>query len=554
LSILLAGFAVSFGARAASDRPNVLLIVAEDLSPRIGSFGDAVARTPQIDRLAREGVRYTNVFTVAGVCAPSRAGLMTAMHPIAWGGQHMRTSSRPAGGYASVPPPHVKAFPEWLRAAGVYTYNVQKTDYQYSGVMGGGPFTMWDANGLRVSGDDWPVDRTFFGLVNLGITHESGVFPPLGSWPHSATHFVMQLMRAFQFWGASEEVSPTDPAAVVLPPYYPDHSALRGDLARHYDNIASMDAQVGALLARLDEDGLADSTIVVWTTDHGDGLPRAKRELFDSGLRVPMVVRYPEAHRPADAVPGSIDDRLISWLDLGPTVLEWMDASVPGHIHGRSFASSDAPRRRYVYAQRDRIDDQMDRQRAVRDERFKYIRSWHPELPGGHRSAFRENQEGVRALQELQAAGELDTVQRQWFEPVGAERLFDTRSDPHELHDLSRDPAYARTLARMRAELDAWLERVGDTAEEPESQLAERFWPGGEQPRTARPAIEVVDGTLALASPTPGASIGYRLASSDEWRLYTGPIAPLPDPARELEAKAVRYGWAESEVASWRAR
>jgi arylsulfatase A-like enzyme len=550
-SLLVAGLLVSFPAQA--ETPNVLLIVAEDLGPRIGAFGDSVAQTPRIDRLAEQGVRYTNVFTAAGVCAPSRAALITGLHPIAWGGQHMRASSRPGGGYAAVPPPTMKAFPELLRAAGHYTYNVQKTDYQLGGTLGGGPFTIWDANGWRVAGDDWPTDRPFFGMVNLGVTHESGVFAPIGSWPHSPTHAVMQLARLFQYTGsAPRAAAPTDPNSVELPPYYPDHPALRGDLARHYDNIATLDAQVGALLDQLEASGLAESTIVVWTTDHGDGLPRAKRELYDSGLHVPMIVRYPAALLPTGALPGSIDERLISFVDLAPTILEWMNTPVPTTVHGRSFANRDAPERRYVYAQRDRIDAVVDRQRAVRDERFKYIRSWHPEVAGGHRLEFRDNQDGMRALWELLEADQLDPVQRRWFEPVAAERLYDTHSDPHELTDLSDDPAHHETLVRMRGALEAWLARIGDTSEEPEEQMAERFWPGGEQPRTQPPRISAESDRIELASPTSGASLAYRIEPEEAWRLYTQPIAASLLAGRSLETKAVRYGYADSEVTSWR--
>ena len=552
-SLLAAGLMVSFAAQA--ETPNVLLVVAEDLGPRIGAFGDSLAQTPRLDQFADQGVRYTNVFTAAGVCAPSRAALITAVHPIAWGGQHMRTSTRPGGGYAAVPPPELKAFPELLRAAGHYTYNVQKTDYQLGGAIGGGPFTVWDANGWRVAGDDWPTDRTFFGMVNLGVTHESGVFAPLGHWPHSATHAIMQLARAFQYarlaGGSGSTAQATDPRRVTLPPYYPDHPAVRGDLARHYDNIATLDAQVGDLLDRLEASGLAESTIVIWTTDHGDGLPRGKRELYDSGLHVPMIIRYPSAHRPPGAVPGSVDERLISFVDLGPTILEWMNTPVPDHVHGRSFASPGSPGRRYVYAQRDRIDEIGDRQRAVRDERFKYIRSWHPEIPGGHRLAFRDNQEGMRALWELLEAERLDPLQRLWFEPVAAERLYDTHEDPHELSDLAGDPAHADTLTRLRGALDQWIARVGDTSDEPEKQLAEHFWPGGKQPETLAPRITLANDRIEIASPTPGASIGYRIGSAEAWSLYTRAIDTLPPSGQSVEAKAVRYGFAESEVTAW---
>jgi len=531
-------------ARSAVQIPNVLLITAEDLSPRTGAFGDAVAHTPNLDQLASQGVRYTNTFTTAGVCAPSRAAHILSMYAFATHTQHMRTSG---AGYAGVPPSHVKAYPELLRAAGHHTYNAGKTDYQMDpNPITGGPFTIWDQNGVNES--DWPVDleesRAWFGMINHGVTHESGVFAPLGNWPHSMTHFVMQVIRAFDMRRNPSPPTTTDPARVLIPPYFADTPTMRADLAQHYDNIAVMDAQVGALLSQLEASGQADSTIVIWTTDHGDGLPRAKRELYDSGLKVPMIVRYPVAFRPQGATPGSVDDRLISFVDLGPQVLEWMGVPIPEHVHGQPFARPDAPRREYIYAHRDRIDEVLDRQRAVRDARFKYIRSWHPETPGGHVLAFRDNQKGVRELRKLYHEGKLNHEQRLWFEPVARERLYDTQTDPHELRNLASDPAHAATLERLRSALDSLLETTPDSSAMDEAELAESLWPGGKQPKTAAPDFARTDGRVAITSPTEGASIGYRLNDEPGWRLYTGAFEAKP--GSTLEAKAVRYGWEES--------
>ena len=175
-------------APAIPERPNILLLVAEDLSPRIGASGDPVAQTPHIDQLASEGVRYPNTFTTAGVCAPSRAALILGMHQISTGGQHMRTATRPEGSYKSVPPAQVKAFPELLRAAGYYTFNTAKNDYQFSGALtGSGPFTIWDAENDQELWRSRPSDAPFFGMLNFGETHESAMFSSLGSRPNSAT-------------------------------------------------------------------------------------------------------------------------------------------------------------------------------------------------------------------------------------------------------------------------------------------------------------------------------------------------------------------------------
>lgn len=531
----------------ASDRPNILVLMAEDMSARVGAFGDAVARTPRLDQLAAEGVRYPNTFTTAGVCAPSRAAHITGMHQIAIGAQHMRTGSYPGGSYKAVPPPEVKAYPELLRREGYFTWTDTKLDYQFSGSMfRTGPFTVW-------SEEMWNADfgwrqrspgQPFYGLVNFGITHESGLFAPLGHWPNSALHFLLQVLRAVTRPDAPD-FPPTQPEAVSLPPYLPDTPVVRQDIARHYDNIAIMDWQVGQILDALAADGLAESTIVVWTTDHGDGLPRGKRELYDTGTRVPMIIRWPEHYRPAGLVPGAIDLRMVSFVDLAPTLLRLAGAPVPDHLHGRDFLHGEP--RQYVFAARDRVDEVPDRQRAVRDMHYKYIRSWHPEQPGGHPLRFRDNMATMRQLHAMHAQGELTQAQRLWFEPPGEERLYRLDRDPWELADLSADPAYRQVLSRMRGALDDWLARVGDWSGESEAEMVRRFQPGGEQQVTAAPAIAFAGGALSLTSTTEGASLAYRIGDA-HWQLYTRPV-PVPAGA-VITAKAVRYGFRASDEVS----
>lgn len=535
-------------ARAASardpGRPNVLLLVAEDMGPRVGAFGDSLTPTPNLDRLAAQGVRFDHVFTTAGVCAPSRAALITGMHQNAIGAGHMRSSNFGEAPYRAVPPPEVKAFPELLRAAGYFTYVNTKLDYQFSGVMPGtGPFTVWDAESSvfdAVSWRDRPDDRPFFGMYAFMETHEGGLFPRC-CWPRSRLQLAMALLHLWLHRGTGDSVSPGE---VMLPPYYPDTPAIRRDVARQYENIRTMDARVGELLARLEADGLADDTIVIWTTDHGDGLPRAKRELFDSGIRVPMIVRWPERYRPEGLAPGSVDHRLVSFVDLAPQILGFAGVPAPGWIQGRPFLAEGA--RRYVFAARDRIDAAADRQRAVRDDRYKLIRNFRPGTPGALPNDFRDHLDSMRSLRAEHEAGRLDAAQRRWFEARPEEELYDLTADPHEVHDLARDPEYADVLARLRAELDAWLAGGSDLGAIPERELAERFWPGGTEPVTEAPRFRSEDGRLVLSSPTRGASIGYRL-DDGPWQLYVAALA-RPAPGTRLEAKAVRYGFAESRV------
>jgi N-sulfoglucosamine sulfohydrolase len=527
-------------------RPNILLLMAEDMSPHLGAFGDPVAQTPNLDALAAQGVRFTNSFTTAGVCAPSRAAHILGMYQVATGTQHMRSSSRPGGGYYSVPPDGVKAYPELLRAAGYFTYTDYKLDYQFSGATAhSGPSTIWDAEGAGAT--DWQQranSQPFFGFINFQVSHESGVFTPLGAMPHGAMHFAMQLMRWWQIGDVPQRVRPQD---VVVPPYYPDTPTVRADMARHYNNIAYMDQQVGDILQQLQQQGLADTTIVIFTSDHGDGLPRAKRELFDSGIKVPMIIRWPAAFRPAGVQPGALDERLVSFVDLGPTILSLAGIPVPDYMHGRNFAAADAAPRDYVYAARDRIDELPDRQRAVRDQRYKYLRSWFPQQPAGLDLAYRNNIDMVREMRALYEAGGLNATQRLWYEPPGAERLYDLEQDPYEIHDVSTDPHYREVLQRLRGEMDNWLARVGDWSEQPEADMVARFEPGGERQVTPRPTLSVSEGAAVVAPAAAGQSLEYRV-DGGRWMLYTHPVNIHP--GSDIEARAVRYGWEESEIVS----
>ena len=230
--------------------PNIVLMMVEDLSPRIGAFGDDLARTPNIDRLAREGVRYTQVFATAGVCAPSRAALITGMNQVSITAQHMRTTDyvwpdrSGRRGYEAAPPSFVKAFPELLRAAGYYTTNNSKTDYQF-----GSPFTVWDENGAQAHWKNRPEGMPFFAMYSLTATHESSLFPSDSierRFPGTGA-----VLRAFE---SQRNALPfrTRPEDVVVPPYYPDTPTVRADIARQYDNVQLMDAWVGDRMAELE--------------------------------------------------------------------------------------------------------------------------------------------------------------------------------------------------------------------------------------------------------------------------------------------------------------
>ena len=525
------------------ERPNILWMSCEDISPRLGCYGDPVAQTPNIDRLAGEGVRYTNVFTSAPVCAPCRSGIITGMYQTSIGTHHMRTShtgrtEELPTPYASVPPHYVKAFTEYLRTAGYYCTNNSKTDYQFSGFTDV-PVSIWNESGTNAhyrnrKGKEQP----FFAVFNYTLTHESK------TWL---------------------EPYKTDPATVPIPPYYPDTEPVRKSIARLYDNINTLDSIVGEHLKELEEAGLTENTVVFFWSDHGDGLPRGKRWLYDSGLEVPLIIRWPGKLRP-----GEVNDQLISSIDFGPTVLSIANVPKPYHMQGIPFLGNQkGDEREMVFSARDRFDESYDMVRSVRDKRYRYVRNYYPNMAKIIWVPFRNRSPIMQELLRLHAEEKLTPEQADWFENTrDPEELFDCVNDPYQLHNLTNDPAYKDILEKMRKELDVWQEETGDLGKYSEEQLVNMWYPNGIRPKTGpvyfvpntegnRNAEIIEQGvlsypsTLALYCATQGASMVYTFeAGADpDWELYSGPIR-LEKGKFTLRARAIRYGYHHSDETS----
>ena len=444
---LLAVLIVSAQSRAA-DRPNILWISCEDISPRLGCYGDTTATTPNLDHLASEGIHFTHAFTCHGVCAPSRTGIITATYPIALGANHMRSKA--------TLPRHILPFPQFLREAGYYCTNNSKTDYN----LHWDEKATWDetsgkAHWKNRRGDDQP----FFAVFNLTMTHESKVWQD--GWKDVAS--VLKQSERHR------------PEAMIVPPLYPDTLTVREDIARLADIITVMDRQVGKILAELDDSGLADSTIVFFWSDHGNGLPRAKRWTYDSGSRVPMIVRVPEKYRniATDAPAGSTDARMINLIDLGPTVLSLAGVAIPGGISGQPFlGKAQGPDREFIYGARDRIDERFDMVRTVRSRDFRYVRNLMPWRPALQHVSYGEQNAIMQEMRRLLAAGTLSPQSAQWFaSPRAAEELYDLNADPWELVNLATIPAHAATLKALSAECDRWQIETRDAHLLPEILL-----------------------------------------------------------------------------------
>jgi N-sulfoglucosamine sulfohydrolase len=455
--ILLVSLAVTGcaarGARTAGppSRPNILWIIAEDLGPELGSYSHPEAYTPRLDRLASEGVRYTRAFTVAPVCSVSRSSFMTGMHAIAIGAHNHRSHREPG---ANPLPEGVRLLPDWLRSAGYYTANLRDPD---SGIGGSGkddfnfsvPGRVWDSSRWA----DLATHQPFYAQVSYSTTHRMGRRPDIPS----------RISR------------PADPAKVTIPPYYPDHEVTRRDWATYLDSIQELDGEVGTLLDRLEADGLADRTIVVFIGDHGRTMLRAKQWPYDSGLHIPMLIRWPaDFPAPAQISPGGVDDRLISALDLTATTLWAAGLERPEKMQGHTFLGPDAVDNEYLFASRDRCDATVMRIRSVRTRRYRYIRNFMPQVPFTAPNLYKETMYPVLGLmKELYATGNLTPPQAALMAPRRPdEELYDLEADPWEIHNLasSTDPEHQRVRGELSAVLDRWIEETGDQGRTPEPE------------------------------------------------------------------------------------
>lgn len=435
---------------AAEKQPNVLWISCEDISPHLGCYGYPKAVTPHLDQLATEGVRYTNACVTAGVCAPCRSAIITGMYQTTLGTHHMRCKAQL--------PDHVKLFPSYLRQKGYYCTNNSKTDYQLKRI----PKGTWDASSGKAHWRNRKKGQPFFAVFNYTGCHESGI---AGTAKYKR---VTQNLPKSHLHDAS---------ALTLPPYYPDTPVVREDWKRYYDVISAMDQEVGRLLGQLKADGLEEDTIVLYWSDHGVGLPRAKRWLYDSGMKVPLIVRIPEKYRINNqGRPGTVNEELVSLIDLAPTMLNLAGMPIPKHMQGRAFLGAGLTKpREYLYGARDRMDERYDIIRAVRNKRYKYIRNYQPWKTWYQYMNTPEKGATMKELRRLHNQGKLPAIPNRYFaqsKPV--EELYDLTKDPHEIHNLASSAEHQAMLKKMRQAHLEWVLTTRDIGLLPEPEIIER--------------------------------------------------------------------------------
>ena len=508
--------------------PNIIWIVCEDLSPQhLESYGGTGGKTPFLNALAAESVQYNQVFATAGVCAPSRAALITGAYQTSIGAMHMRTlaasavalDAYPPGfkGYSTLLPAGMKTYPELLRSAGYYTSNNSKEDYQFES-----PVTMWDESGAKAHYRNRPDStQPFFSIFNFTITHES------------------------QVWMREHEELLVRPEEVNVPPVYPDDSLTRRVLARFITNAMRMDKQVGEVVAQLKEDGLYENTIIFFFSDHGDGMPYFKRELYDRGLRAPLLIKAPFLKA------GSQSNELISFVDFAPSLLSLAGVSIPESMQGQAFLGQQksATPRKYSFAARDRMDSEYDRVRAVTDGEFKYIRNYMPEKPNYQNVKYRLQNPLMIHLLELNSKGLLNANQARWFAPTKpAEELYHTKTDPWEFKNLIGNPLYEEKLRELRNAHENWVLTYGDLGALDEMTMVRNWWGGKDSPPVTSPAESAYQGgKISLKSSTPGASFGYRKSKNEPWKLYSMPFAAVP--GETILVNTYRIGFKASETA-----
>jgi len=544
LRIIILVFFLTYSCSKNSQKPlNVVWISCEDMGPILGSYGNDIIKTPNLDKLASEGVRYTNAYSTVGVCAPSRFSIITGMYPARLGAHNMRTgdyhnyktpeevSHRKNIGvidkegknipeYEVVPPTHVKPFTEILRTKGYYCANNFKCDYQFNA-----PFTAWDEVSSTVSYRDAPKDKPFFYVWNTLLTHESRI------------------------WERSNQPLTVNPEDIIIPSYFPDIPEVRNDIARKYSNIEAMDKKVGELMNQLEEDGMLDNTIIMFWSDHGGNLLRQKRAVGNSGLNVPLIIRYPNK---MDA--GKVDERIVSLMDLGPTVLSLLNIEPPKHYDGKAIAGpyEDDPRE-YAFGTADRFDESTDMQRSVLDGRYVYVKNFLPELPLIYRNKYRERITMNSKLIQMDSFNMLEGDAAYIFmktKPV--EEFYDLANDPYEVHNIIDNPKYFKRINDFRAALENWQKEINDQGFIAENKLVKSFWPNMIQPKTENVDFKIGDdGLYELTTLTNGASIGYQIdekIGTNSWSLYHEPIRI--GAKQKIVARAIRIGYKASGITS----
>lgn len=441
LALALSCFAAALA--AAAEKPNIVWIFAEDQSDHYGPYGETLAKTPNVDKLAAGGAKFTRAFVTAPVCSPSRSALVTGMYQTTIGAHNHRSGR---GAIRIDLPGHVRLTPAILREAGYYVTNGRfqndesltkgKTDYNFEY-----PQNLYD-------GADWSgraEGQPFFAQIQLRG----------GKYRNQRTLEKVDTVRT----------NGIDPRKVKLPPYYPDHPDLRKDWAQYLESIEHVDWEVGRIAARLEREGVAGNTVVFFLTDHGVSHARGKQFLTEEGIKVPLIVSAP-----GRVEPGLVREDLAAHIDVTASTLYFAGIEIPRWMEGRTLFGPDARPREYVVSARDRCDETVEHLRSVRTKRYKYIRNYLHQRPHLQPNRYKDSKAVIKRMRALREAGGLSpAVERMFYAPRPPEELYDLEEDPWERNNLADDAGAKDTLGELRGILDRWIRETGDRGRQLES-------------------------------------------------------------------------------------
>ncbi len=439
LVIILGALGSACNPEESEDLPNILWITSEDNSAYyLGSYGNSFSTTPNLDKFAEEGFLYTRAYATSPVCNPARNSIITGVYAASNGNENMN-SNFPTSDV-------IRTYAEVLREAGYYSTNNSKTAYCSSSISG----DIWDESSAKAHYLNRPEGTPFFAVFNLFSSHESSNqrFTETVNLRHS-------------------------PDNVDIAPYHPETPVIRHDWAQYYDRIEDMDTEVGMLLNELEDNGLAENTIVFYYSDHGGVLPRSKRFCNETGTKVPLIIRIPEKYKhlyPASH-PGMKVDRLVNFTDLAPTLYSMLELPIPDYIQGSAFLGSQKTADPdYTVMTRQRMDERFDNVRAVRDKKYRYIRNYMPHRIAMQHVDYLFIQPSAQSWQQAFETGMTNEIQSRPFLNKPMEELYDTENDYWEVNNLVNDPAYADELDKMRKRLDVWRMQIRDGGVIPETE------------------------------------------------------------------------------------
>ena len=510
-------------------RPNIIWLVAEDQSVNFfPMYGDETIDLPNLSSLREDGILYENAYSPVPVCAPARSSIITGMYPTSLGTHNMRTyaefpqpkPSKDIINYSPVPISNVKMFTEYLRKNNYYTSNYGKEDYNFKKTDGSWDYTCTGGSCSQKLEPLWrerKKDQPFFAVFNFGITHES------------------------QVWSQGDKELYVNPDEINVPPIFPDTAEVRKDLAVNYSNLIRLDKQIGEIIDLLKKDNLYNNSVIFFYADHGGPFPRFKRALYETGIKVPLIIKLSK-----NLDYDTSNSSLVSFIDYAPTVLSLAGIKPPEYMQGKALLGKYKSKEKseFIFSSSDRFDEHVDRSRAIIHKGFKYIKHFNPEISRTN-NAYRDNMAMMKNMKKLWDEGKLGKDQAHWFKnPKPLEEMYLLNEDPYELNNIVDDPRYADKVKFMQESLNNWITKTNDLGEFNEVDLIDKFLVDGSQPKLSPLNVVYKDGLVLFQHDDSKITIVWRKIGEQKWEIYSSGLNPL----NNIEAKAVQIGYEDSDI------